>query len=171
MAQDIGESLVGSYLRYIEGCELVVYNTHTPGVQGEIDVIALKQGRPRVVWLCEVITHVRGVLYSGGYTGTVTKIRDKVERARDFAAATFPDEQHRYEIWSPVVPSGQVTLFEELEREFDSAELDLRFVVNDVYAERVQQLIEHARRSASATSEPAYRLLQILTRVRGELRV
>lgn len=30
--------------------------------------------------------------------GTVAKIRDKVERARDFAAATFPDEQHRYEI-------------------------------------------------------------------------
>jgi len=171
MAQDIGESLVGSYLRYIEGCEVVVYNTHTPGVQGEIDVIALKQGSPRVAWLCEVITHVRGVLYGGGYTGTAAKIKDKVERARDFAAVTFPDEQHLYEIWSPVVPRGQLALFEELESEFNSADLNLRFVVNDVYAERVQLLIEHARGTASATGEPAYRLLQILTRVRGELRI
>jgi hypothetical protein len=102
--------------------------------------------------------------------GTAAKIRDKVERARDFAAATFPDEQH-HEIWSPVVSRGAVALFADLEREFDTAELDLSFVVNERYAERVQQLVEHARGSASATSEPAYRLLQILTRVRGELRI
>jgi hypothetical protein len=62
MAPDIGESLVGSYLRYVVGCEVVVYNTQTPNVQGELDVIALKQATPRTVWLCEVITHIRGVL-------------------------------------------------------------------------------------------------------------
>lgn len=69
------------------------------------------------------------------------------------------------------MPRGAVALFADLEREFDTAELDLSFVVNERYAERVQKLVEHARGSASATSEPAYRLLQILTRVRGELRI
>lgn len=171
VAQDIGESLVGSYLRYIVGCEVVVYNTHTPEVQGEIDVIGLKTGEPRTVWLCEAITHIRGTLYSGGYAGTVQKIREKVQRARDFANVTFPGETHRYEIWSPVVPSGVVTLFSDLEQEYNTTELDLQFVVNERYAERAQELIDHAKRSTKATSEPAYRLLQILAKVRGELRI
>jgi hypothetical protein len=101
----------------------------------------------------------------------VTRIRAKVGRARDFATATFPDEPHRYEIWSPIAPSGLVSRFADLEEEFSSAELDLRFVVNQDYTQRVQELIEHARGSAKATSEPAYRLLQILTWARGDLRL
>jgi hypothetical protein len=170
LATDIGESLVGSYLRYVGGCEVVVYNVQTEG-QGELDVLGLKLDQPRLVWLCEVITHLRGTLYVGGYEDTVTRIRAKVGRARDFANVTFPDEAHRYEIWSPIVPSGLVSRFTELEQEFSSAELDLRFVVNQEYTERVQALIDHARGSAKATSEPAYRLLQILTWARGELRL
>jgi hypothetical protein len=57
MATDIGESLVGSYLRYIGGCEVVVYNVQTEG-QGEVDVIGLRLGQPRFVWFCEVIRAV-----------------------------------------------------------------------------------------------------------------
>ena len=43
---------------------------------------------------------------SSGYEGTVSKIASKVNRAREFAAVAFSDEQHRFEIWSPVVPKG-----------------------------------------------------------------
>jgi hypothetical protein len=164
---DIGESLVGSYLRYVVGCEVVVYNTHTPTVQGELDVIGLKHGEPRTVWLCEVITHIRGVLYGSGYAATIAKIRDKVGRARDFAAVTFPGDVHRYEIWSPIVPSGAVRQFDELAEAFSSEELDVEFIVNDRYTARVQELVNHARGSSKATNEPAYRLLQILARLRG----
>jgi hypothetical protein len=91
-----------------------VYNTQTPTVQGELDVIGLSTAAPRTVWLCEVITHIQGVLYGSGYADTVKKIREKVGRARDFAVATFPGDVHRYEIWSPIIPSGAVTLFDEL---------------------------------------------------------
>jgi hypothetical protein len=168
---DIGESLVGSYLRYLKECEVVVYNVHTPDVQGELDVIGLKHGEPRVVWLCEVITHIRGVLYGSGYAATVSKIRDKVGRARDFAAATFPGQEHRFEIWSPIVPSGAVKLFDELAEAYSSEDLDVQFVVNERYTERVQELVTHARGSTKATSEPAYRLLQVLTHLRGGVRL
>lgn len=41
-------------------------------------------------------------------------------------------------------------------------------MVNERDAERAQELIDHAKRSTKATSEPAYRLLQILAKVRGE---
>ena len=61
MADDIGENLVGSYLRYVEGCEFVVYNTQYTGVQGEIDVVGMKlSGDRREVWFCEVVPTSRG---------------------------------------------------------------------------------------------------------------
>lgn len=170
MPEDIGENLVGSYLRYIERCQFVVYNTHLPGVQGEIDVLGLRLGEPRTVWFCEVITHIRGVLY-GTYDRTVTKIEEKVARARTFAEHTFPGDRHRYEIWSPVVPSGMILRFAELEARLTADDLDLHFVTNDEYTTRIQALIDHARRNTAATSEPAYRLLQILTAARGTLRL
>jgi hypothetical protein len=61
--------------------------------------------------------------------------------------------------------------FEELEKEFSDADFDVKFIINDLYSKRIQELVEHAGGNSSATSEPAYRLLQILTRLRGEWRV
>jgi hypothetical protein len=134
-------------------------------------VIGLQHGEHRTVWLCEVITHIRGVLYGSGYAATVAKVRDKIDRARDFAATTFPADGHRYEIWSPVVPRGAAAQFDALAEAYTSANLDVVFVVNDRYTHRVQELVEHARSSTKATNEPAYRLLQILTRLRGGVRL
>ena len=171
MATDIGESLVGSYLRYVVGCEVVVYNTHTPGAQGEIDVIGLRYGDPRAVWLCEVITHLQGTQYGGGYDGTVKKISEKIARARAFAEKAFPGDTHHYEIWTPIAPSGIVTKFDQLAATYQSAKLDVSFVANHDYTERVQRLLDHAKTGTKATSEPAYRMLKILTHLRGQLDV
>lgn len=168
---DIGESLVGSYFRYIQGCDLVAYNTHIPGVQGEIDVMGVKLQGQQEVWLCEVITHIEGVLY-GSYEDTVTKIREKLMRAQTFAKATFPGAKLHYEIWAPRVPVGKLTKeFEVIALDFKVLEIEVTFVMNYDYTARIQKLVDHARENSSATSEVAYRLLQILTHLRGELRV
>lgn len=45
--------------------------------------------------------------------------------------------------------------------------MDLGFVVNEDYTERIRELVIHARKNQSATSEPAYRMLQVLTHLRG----
>lgn len=170
--QDIGENLVGSYLRYVEGCPFVVYNTQVPGIQGEIDVTGMKIAPAREVVFCEVTTHIRGTLYGSGYDDTIAKIRDKIERARGFAQSTMADWAHRYEIWSPVVPVGKLTDgFAELETIYSDDQVDVTFVINGGYTQRIQRLIDSARSDPSATSEPAYRLLQVLTHLRGELRV
>jgi Holliday junction resolvase-like predicted endonuclease len=169
---DPGESLVGSYLHYIVGCQLVLHNTVTPGEQGELDVIGVQlTDATRTVWFCEVTTHIQGFNY-GEFESTVRKVRDKIRRARVFADATFPDHVHHYEIWSPVVRVGRLTeAFDRLESEFSEDDLNVKFVINERYSQRVRELVEHARKNTSATSEPAYRLLQILTRLRGEWRV
>lgn len=54
---DMGESLIGAYLRYGEKCDLVVDGTQTEK-QGEIDVIGFRV-EVRRVWLCEMATPVR----------------------------------------------------------------------------------------------------------------
>ena len=168
--EDIGENLVGSYLRYVEGCDLVVHNTFLAEKQGEIDVLGITLQPERQVIFAEVTTHILGMSY-GDHDKTVRKLRDKIKRATDFADETFPDEPKRYEIWSPVVHEGKLTAaLEELAREYSEVDLDVLFVVNQLYAERVQALIDHARRNSKATSDPAYRLLQVLTRVRGTVR-
>ncbi len=166
---DIGESIVGAYMRYIRGCEVVVYNTFLRDRQGELDVVALKTGTPRKVWLCEVTTHIGGMLYpgAGGTDGTVAKLRAKLTRAQEFAAVTFPGDSLHFEIWSPRVAKGKLTkAFEALEAEALGAGLDLEFVINENYTENLRQLATHAQHNSSATSEPAYRMLQVLTHLR-----
>jgi hypothetical protein len=64
----MGEYLVGAYLQVVEDppCEFVVYNTRPPAGSkkslGELDVIGLRYKEPRTAFLCEVITHIRGLL-------------------------------------------------------------------------------------------------------------
>ena len=41
-------------------------------------------------------------------------------------------------------------------------------VIDELCSEWAAALVDHARRNPSATSKPAYRMLQMLTRLRGE---
>ncbi len=164
MTEDIGESLVGAYLRYVVRCEFILFNTFLPGEQGEIDVIGLRSS-PRQVYFAEVTTHLGGMTY-GGNLATIDKIQKKLERAKTFAGERFPDYDHYYEIWSPRVPVGQVTAaFSQMAEEF-SAPGRLSFVINKAYGDRIQELIKIVRRNERATSDPAFRLLQVLARLK-----
>ena len=107
MTEDIGESLVTAYLRHVERCTFVVTNTHLEDQQGELDVLGIRFAPERQIIFCEVTTHIRGMQY-GGYDSTVKKVEDKIRRARTFAELTFPDDKPRYEIWSPLVPTGEL---------------------------------------------------------------
>lgn len=161
---DIGESLVGSYLRYVEECDFVHYQTHDSG-QGEIDVIGMRL-RDRRVWLCEVAIHLAGLEYGKGYAGSRDKVRQKIDRAEEFAKKLFSDQQTTYEFWSLRVPSGLVTMLHELEQEYRARDLDVTFVVNEMFTERIEALRSKAAATERATAEPAFRLMQILTHLR-----
>jgi hypothetical protein len=165
----MGESLVGAYLRHVVACDVVVYNSFFADRQGEVDVVALKQGQPRTVWLCEVTTHIGGMLLvRNGKDVTERVIREKLDRLVHFAHTTFPGDDYRYEWWSPRVPVGTVTqAMTRIEDEWKVEGRNLGFVINESYTERIRQLVVSARKNSSTTNEPAYRLLQVLTRLRG----
>jgi len=168
-ALDMGESLVGAYLRHIRRCDVVVYNSFFADRQGEVDVVGLHQSDPRVVWLCEVTTHIDGMQLTGdGLAADEKKIRRKLDCLHDFAMTTFPGEEHRYEWWSPRVPVGKLTnAIDAIVGDWKAAGHEVTFVINGQYTDAMRELIQHAKRNPSTTNEPAYRLLQILSRLRG----
>lgn len=165
MAEDIGESLVGAYLRYVRGCEFILFNTFLPGEQGEIDVIGMKTGERRTVYFAEVTTHLGGMTY-GGTQKTIDKVRDKLTRAQRFAEDRFPQYEAYFEIWSPRVAKGTVTTaFARMAAEFPRPGR-LSFVINESYGDRLRELIAVARSNEKATSDPGFRMLQLLARVK-----
>lgn len=157
---DMGESLVGAYMRQVRGCHTVAYNTFLPWGQGELDVIGVATGADEgsvQVWLAEVAVHLDGLNY-GSYQITAKKVATKVLSARQYAQQIYPQAQCVMELWSPVVPRGLVELL---------AECGAELVVNDGFTERVGELLDRARRSTKLTGEPAFRLFQMLTHVRA----
>lgn len=100
---EMGESLVASYFKYVEGIRMVVHNAPFDQGQGELDLIAVDP-KGRRVFFCEVTTHILGALYGNGSADTVAKMRDKLRRARSFAASQFPNWAHESMYWSLVVP-------------------------------------------------------------------
>lgn len=164
---DIGESLVGAYLRHIVGCQVVVYNSFFANRQGEVDVVGLELGEPRKVWLCEVTTHIGGMDLRRRERSAEQVIDSKLSRLRDFADATFPDDEHRFEWWTPRMATGLRDAMYVVEQQWGDDGRDLAFVTDATYTERIRELADHARENPSTTNEPAYRLLQVLTRLRG----
>ncbi len=169
---DIGESLVGAYLRHVRGCSVVVYNSFLTDQQGEVDVVGIEPSSPaagdssegRTVWLCEVTTHVRGLNGS-----TRRRAPEKLRRLREFAQLTFPGDVHRFEWWSPyVTPTAEMVMRSARDAAHAATGIKMDYVFNAEYAERVDALMRRAATDYSPTSEPAYRMLQILANLKRQ---
>lgn len=164
MPTEMGEYVVGAYLRLEEGCDFVDYNVRSPGggLAGlnELDVVGLSFPSETAI-LCEVTTHVRGLLYGAGNRSTVERIARKHRAQRDYANRYLGNfQRHRFMFWSPVVPVGYMTrALAEIE--------GLESVINGDYKRRVDQLRMRAKRESQDTGNPFFRALQILESLRG----
>ena len=163
MATEMGEYLVGAYLKLIEQCHFVDYNVHPPGgkLEGleELDVIGINF-ETDTAYLCEVMTHLRGLLYGGGNEGTIARVKDKFKIQQEYAKRHLSDFNHHvFMFWSPNVPVGTV----------DKALAEIRglqLVINGEYKRRVQQLLDKARVEKQDTGNPVFRVFQILGSLR-----
>src|SRR5580700_3753424 len=144
MATEMGEYLVGAYLKFELGCGVVDYNARPPGGGllglGELDVIGFDLENRRA-YLCEVTTHLEGLLIGGGGTATIAKISKKHERQREYANTYLKDFAHRFMFWSPVVRRGLVTELQKVQG------LDL--FINGTYAAAISALRKRAKRSTA----------------------
>ena len=177
-----GELLVGSYLRLVEGCELVMYNQRSQkqGDQLEIDVIGVdstEQGE-RVVYTCEVVTHIDGLHYSGtpdtgrwkeygndDYQHTLERLWRKFKSDKGYVTDLFDTDDYSFvfQFWSPVVRGNRDEKY-LLTGLYDMAELEL--VINEEYTERIEALRERAGQTEKDYGELGFRMLQILEHLR-----
>jgi len=161
MSTEIGEYVVGAYLRICEKCDVVDYNARSPekGLAGmvEIDVIGLRFA-DRTAFLCEVATHLDGLNY-GSYAETISRVRSKYEKQCAYAKSvlsTFADP--KFMLWSPRVPEG--ALSDSLQ------ELGIELIINSDYTMRVEDLRRHARKTTKDIGNAFFRALQLLEHLR-----
>jgi len=163
MKTEIGEYIIGAYLKIILKCDYIDYNVRPSGSGleglGELDVVGIDLKREEV-YLCEVTTHLRGVLYND-YKTTIRKIEEKYKRQKDYANKYLPKHFKRhFMFWSPIVPSG---LVEQLKKEEKNG---LEIVVNGKYTECIDRLKDIARKELKDFGNPFFRTLQILENLR-----
>lgn len=161
MLTDIGEYIVGAYLQLIIGCDVVDYNVRPPGggLQGleEMDVIGLDLKNHRA-YLCEVTTHIRGVLYKDKHI-TVERIKKKYDRQKRYGSKYLENFECEYMFWSPVVPVGYIT-------EHLSKLKDFQLIINGEYKRRVKELEKMAAETTHDARNPVFRMLQVLAHMR-----
>jgi hypothetical protein len=164
MKTDMGEYIVGAYLKIFKECDFVNYNVKFPGGRregsNELDVVGL-DFKNKIAYLCEVATHIDGLLYGNSNETTVEKIKTKYEGQKEYADKYLPNffTNRRFMFWSPVVPKGCIT--KELEKVNG-----LELVINEKYAQCIDELREKAKKLTNDVGNPFFRTLQILEHLR-----
>jgi hypothetical protein len=158
MATEMGEYVVGAYLRLCEKCDVVDYNARSPqaGLAGlmELDVIGLRFA-DSTAFLCEVATHLDGLHY-GTYDENERRVRAKLQKQQNYASENLKSfSKHQFMFWSPRVPTGDLTIA--------LAKIEgLKLVINQDYAMRVGRLRDLAKKGTKDIGNPFFRALQIV---------
>jgi hypothetical protein len=168
--ENIGERLVGDYLRYIKGCDFVDFNVYTTTVQGEIDVVAINQAK-RHAYICAVVTHLTtGIQYvKNARPDTADRLIKKFLKDIAYGAKAFPDYTIDYMLWSPVVRRSngnpeynQFAHLKRMETEvLEKTGIKVSMVINQEFVDAFQELREYARQESKDLKSPVMRLLQI----------
>ena len=163
MMTQMGEYVVGAYLKVVECCDFVDYNVRPPegGLESlnELDVLGL-DFKKKVAYICEATTHIRGTLYKNNKYTVETikkKHRNQQKYAKNYLMEYF--EEFHFMFWSPYVPVGYIT---EGLGKVDTLEL----IINQEYTRRVDELITAAGEVTADLGNPFFRALQILEHLR-----
>lgn len=160
MKTEIGEYIVGAYLKLKLGCDVIDYNVRPrdKGLEGlgELDVIGLRF-EDSTAYLCEVTTHLDGVLYVNT-ENTIRKLREKFIRQKQYADKSLkPFPNQIYQFWAPIVRPAVLTPLTTL-----SKDKNVELIVNQEYAKRVGELMELGKDGTKDYGNPVFRTMQIL---------
>jgi len=148
---DIGQQLVGAYLKLVKGCGVVDY-----GVD-DVDVLGLNVNAKRA-YACVVATHPGGLKFGDTNHETIKTLAEKHERQVLHAGTALKGFDTTFMLWSPNVERGYL-----VGRLNEIGGLDL--VVNRDYKAAVDELTAIARKQHADSTNPAFRMLQILANI------
>ena len=172
---EVGEELVGAWLRKIAQCDFVQYNVAWRDRQGEIDVIGINLEK-KTACVCEVATHLAtGLQYvKNGQPDNVRRLTHKFQGDIDYARRYLPEFRHCFQLWSPIVrhplaDTAANNQFKDLtnirQSIWKSHQVELEMIVNEAYMASVNKLRGLAAQETPASEFPVFRLLQILGRL------
>ena len=165
MGTEMGEYLVGAYLEIIKKCDVVSYNVRFPGegikAMRELDVMGLNF-KTNTAFLCEVATHILGMLYSGKTGDSIAKVRKKFKNQKKFAKKQLGNFKNiHFQFWAPKVITSRAKELYKIR--------GLESVINQDYTTKVNQLRAEAKQITKVVNNPAFRMLQILEHMRKEM--
>jgi hypothetical protein len=170
---NIGEELVGDYLRHIKKCEFIEKNLYTEDVQGEIDVVGIDL-KSQTVYVCEVAIHlITGLQYTlGSKPNNENKLVEKFSKAIDYAKKFFPVSsgyKHHFMLWSPIVKDSSEKAKNNQFNAVKTAQAiiqskyneGIELVINEDFLLRLQELRQYAITTTKEIKSPVVRLYQI----------
>ena len=168
--ENLGERLVGDYLRYIKRCDFVDFNVYTTATQGEIDVIGVTN-LERSAYVCEVVTHLTtGIQYTrNARPDTSDRLIKKFAKDIHYGQTAFPDWSVNYMLWSPVVKrSNGNPVYDQfghlkivVEEILARTGIEITLVINQDYVDAIDALRAFARIETKELKSPVMRFLQI----------
>ena len=155
---EVGEEIVGTWLRYCAKCDFVDYNVSVRDGQGEIDVVGIKLAGKRA-YVCEVATHTSGL----GYKDVESTLVGKFERAITYATKYLAGFKITYMFWSPLVRAGAQTraVNEACKAVTEKRNVEISLITNADYYLKLSELRAEAARESASSPHAVFRLLQI----------
>ena len=178
---NIGEELVGAYLRMCLNCDFVDYNVYTRDEQGEIDVIGINFLK-KTIYLCEVATHpFTGLQYNkNGKPANIERLIKKFDKDIRYGKKYYKGFKQHYMFWSPVVkvPKGSGTIHSQM-RDVENIRqyikkrhsVDLQLIINETYLNALNELRARANIETKESKFSVVRLFQIEGRVNKYVQV
>ncbi len=176
--QNIGEELVGEYLKIAKGCDFVEYNLYTPDIQGEIDVVGIDLSGK--VYICEVAIHLTtGLMYgTGGQPDNVGRFLKKFGKNIAYAEEYFKDHEKHFMLWSPIVKNQREgAKHNQLKDVLEIKDLikknygyNLELIINHEFQSCFNALKDYARKETKELKSSVLRLMQIEEKLEKHLK-
>lgn len=170
MIINLGEEIVSAYLEYIRECDFIQKNLYTPDVQGEIDVVGINL-KTKILYVCEVAIHLTtGLRYvKNGQPNNVDKLTEKFSKDIEYANRYFADYEKHIMLWSPIIKKSsesskhnQFRDLEEIGKNIrDKYKIDIEFIVNNKFAECLDELWDYAAKETKELKSPVLRFMQV----------
>ncbi|MDI9350132.1 MAG: hypothetical protein QM537_09055 [Candidatus Symbiobacter sp.] len=185
--ENIGETLVGDYLKVILGCDFVAFNLNTKDTrvvememddadgqnnkvqQGEIDVVGINTTK-KEVYLCEVAIHLEtGLQYvKDKRPNNVNKLVDKFIKDIDYAE-NFEGYTKNFMLWTPIVKNSregaknnQANNIAEIKQQIKEKKgIEIIVICNQDFQKCLKELRDYAASKTEALNSPVLRYLQI----------
>ena len=169
---NIGEELVGQYLKHIKKCDFISYNVSTPDTQGEIDVIGICIGKSeKRIYICEVAIHLEtGLQYTKNKRpDNIERLKKKFSKDIEYAQKYFQGYEITAMLWSPIVKKSKVgSVYNQMDSVLEAQKylklkykIEIELVINESFEKYFSELKEIALNLSEEAKSPVIRLMQI----------